>query len=91
MPGAIGMDYPAEFTSPELEATLQYYKIVPMLRPIGKKHYGGHVERIIGTLMGKVHLLPGTTYSNVLKKADYDSAKHSAMTFSADVFCSSLV
>lgn len=85
VPGAIGMDNAAEFTSPELEATLQYYKIVPMLRPIGKKHYGGHVERIIGTLMGKVHLLPGTTYSNVLKKADYDSAKHSAMTFSA--FC----
>ncbi|MFJ5282747.1 Mu transposase C-terminal domain-containing protein [Pseudomonas sp. NPDC088429] len=85
VPGTVGMDNAAEFTSPELEATLQYYKIIPMLRPIGKKHYGGHVERIIGTLMGKVHLLPGTTYSNVLKKADYDSAKHSAMTFSA--FC----
>ncbi|MHA6130610.1 transposase [Pseudomonas fluorescens group sp. PF-1] len=83
--GTAGMDNAAEFTSPELEATLQYYKIIPMLRPIGKKHYGGHVERVIGTLMGKVHLLPGTTFSNVLKKADYDSAKHSAMTFSA--FC----
>lgn len=85
VPGAAGMDNAAEFTSPELEATLQYYKIVPLLRPIGKKHYGGHVERLIGTLMGKVHILPGTTYSNVLIKADYDSAKHSAMTFSA--FC----
>lgn len=85
VPGAAGMDNAAEFTSPELEATLQYYKILHLLRPIGKKHYGGHVERLIGTLMGKVHLLPGTTYSNVLKKADYDSAKHSAMTFSA--FC----
>jgi putative transposase len=78
---AVGMDNAAEFTSPELEATLQYYKITPLLRPIGKKHYGGHVERLIGTLMGKVHLLPGTTYSNVLKKGDYDSAKHSSMTF----------
>lgn len=85
VPRAVGMDNAAEFTSPELEAILQFYKIEPLLRPIGKKHYGGHVERIIGTLMGKVHLLPGTTYSNVLKKADYDSAKHSAMTFSA--FC----
>ncbi|UZJ58072.1 DDE-type integrase/transposase/recombinase [Pseudomonas sp. KU26590] len=85
VPHALGMDNAAEFTSPELEATLQYYKIIPMLRPIGKKHYGGHVERIIGTLMGKVHLLPGTTYSNVLKKGEYDSAKNSAITFSA--FC----
>ncbi|VVN82595.1 hypothetical protein PS708_01225 [Pseudomonas fluorescens] len=85
VPKALGMDNAAEFTSPELEANLHYYNIEHLLRPIGKKHYGGHVERIIGTLMGKVHLLPGTTYSNVLKKADYDAAKHSAMTFSA--FC----
>lgn len=84
-PKALGMDNAAEFTSPELVATLQYYNIEPLLRPIGKKHYGGHVERIIGTLMGKVHLLPGTTYSNVLAKGDYEAAKHSGMTFSA--FC----
>jgi putative transposase len=25
---------------------------------------GGHVERLIGTMMGAVHLLPGTTFSN---------------------------
>ncbi|WP_095064582.1 Mu transposase C-terminal domain-containing protein [Pseudomonas sp. Irchel s3f19] len=85
VPGAAGMDNAAEFTRPEFEATLQYYQIELLLRPVGKKHYGGHVERLIGTLMGTVHLLPGTTYSNVLKKGDYDSAKHSAMTFSE--FC----
>ena len=37
-------------------------------------------ERLIGTLMGEVHLLPGTTFSSVSKRGDYDSEKHAAMT-----------
>lgn len=80
-PKAVGSDNAVEFTSDAFEATLSFYGIELLLRPIGKKHYGGHIERIIGTLMGKVHFLPGTTYSNVLSKADYDSAKNSALTF----------
>jgi len=31
-------------------------------------------------MMGKVHLLPGTTFSNVSDKGDYDSEKHAAVT-----------
>ncbi|POF96579.1 Mu transposase C-terminal domain-containing protein [Pseudomonas putida] len=80
-PVAVGTDNAAEFTSDAFEATLNYYSIELFLRPVGKKHYGGHVERLIGTLMGKVHMLPGTTYSNVLSKAEYDSAKESALTY----------
>lgn len=80
-PTAVGTDNAAEFTSPAFEANLNYYQIELLLRPIGKKHYGGHVERLVGTLMGKVHMLPGTTYSNVLTKAEYDAAKESALTY----------
>jgi hypothetical protein len=35
----------------------------------GRPHFGGHIERLIGTVMGAVHLLPGTTFANVTKKA----------------------
>lgn len=56
-PAAVGADNAAEFTSDAFEATLNY-RIDLLLRPIGKKHYGGHVERLIGTLMGKAHMLP---------------------------------
>jgi putative transposase len=31
-------------------------------------------------MMGKVHLLPGTTFSNIAAKGDYDSEKHAAVT-----------
>ncbi|MGO8847950.1 MAG: hypothetical protein ACLQFI_22030, partial [Methylocella sp.] len=46
-------------------------------RPPGTPHFGGHIERLIGTQMGAVHLLPGTTQSNPSERGDYDSSKHS--------------
>jgi len=45
-----------------------------------KPHYGGHIERLIGTQMGAVHLLPGTTFSNPRERGDYQSAKSARMT-----------
>ncbi|PHX40532.1 transposase, partial [Pseudomonas sp. NZIPFR-PS5] len=84
-PLVVGTDNAAEFINAAMQAALRFYGMEPLLRPIGKKHFGGHVERLIGTLMGKVHMLPGTTYSNVLSKADYDSVENSAITFPA--FC----
>lgn len=50
-------------------------------RPLGKPHYGGHVERLIGSLMKLVHGLPGTTFSNVKERGDYDSERKATLTF----------
>lgn len=44
--------------------------------------YGGHIERLIGTLMGKLHLLPGTTFSNVPKRIKYQPQARAVMTVS---------
>jgi putative transposase len=46
----------------------------------GKPHYGGHIERLIGTQMGAVHLLPGTTFSDPGERGDYRSSKSARMT-----------
>ena len=43
-------------------------------------HYGGHIERLIGTQMGAVHLLPGTTFSHPGKRWDYPSSQAAVMT-----------
>jgi putative transposase len=37
-------------------------------RPIGRPHFAWHIERLIGTVMSAVHLLPGTTFASVTKK-----------------------
>lgn len=46
-------------------------------RQPGEPQSGGMIERLIGTFVGKMHLLPGTTYANPLtrKKKQYDPEK----------------
>ena len=50
------------------------YGIELIHRPVATPHYGGHIERLIGTMMGAVHLLPGTTFSDIGERGGYDSA-----------------
>jgi putative transposase len=68
-------DNASEFTSDNFEATCRAYGIDPVLRPLGRKHFGGHIERLIGTMMGKVHFLRGSTQSNVIKRGEIDPEK----------------
>jgi putative transposase len=50
-------------------------------RPIGKKWYGGIVERVIGTFMtGSVHFLPGSTGSNSVERVYFKSELNATMT-----------
>ncbi len=51
-----------------------------MWRIPGEPHYGGHIERLIGTMMGAVRLLPGTTHGNPAAKGDYKSDKAARLT-----------
>ena len=51
-------------------------------RPLGQPHYGGIVERVIGTAMQRIHELPGTTFSNPSQRRDYNSDKKAILTLS---------
>ena len=50
-------------------------------RPIKGPQYGGHIERLIRTKMKEVHSLPGTTFSSIKDKDEYESEKLACMTF----------
>jgi putative transposase len=76
----IHLDNAKEFHSEALRRGCEQYGTGIEYRPVRTPHYGGHIERLIGTVMGKVHLLPGTTFSSVAAKGDYDSEKHAAVT-----------
>lgn len=77
----VHIDNAREFRSPKFVRACALHGITPKWRPLGKKHYGGHVERLIGTLMTtEVHFLPGTTLSNVVSRRGYDSEKKSALS-----------
>jgi putative transposase len=80
LPETIHVDNAKEFRSKAMKRGAQEHGISLQYRPIGSPHYGGHIERLIGTMMGAVHLLPGSTFSSIKDRGDYDSAANSAMT-----------
>ena len=80
IPDTLHLDNAKEFHSRALERGCQQHGIELNYRPIRTPHYGGHIERLIGTTIGEVHLLPGTTFSNIKEKGDYDAEGQACMT-----------
>lgn len=79
-PRRIGVDNAKEFHSEALERGCAQHDIAIDWRPLGRPQVGGVVERVIGTLMELVHGLPGTTFSSVMQRGRYDSAKAACLT-----------
>ena len=80
VPRLIYVDNGADFRSNNFQQSCLMYGINLEFRPPGKPHFGGHVERALGTLLNEIHDLPGTTFSSVKDKEDYNSDKHAALT-----------
>ena len=74
------LDNAAEFKSEALRRGCEQHGIQLNYRPPGQPHYGGIVERVIGTVMGWVHELPGTTFSNPGQRGEYDAEGLAALT-----------
>ena len=72
-PHSIHVDNGRDFRSHAFRSACAEWGIDLVYRPPGSPHFGGHIERLIGTMMGAVHLLPGTTQSSVVAKGDYDA------------------
>lgn len=79
-PDELFLDNAAEFKSEALRRGCQEHGITLDYRPVGRPHYGGVIERVIGTLMEMVHELPGTTFSNPAQRGSYDSDAKAALT-----------
>jgi putative transposase len=82
LPQALHVDNAREFHSEALVRGCQEYGVRLDHRPVGRPHFGGHIERLIGTMMGAVHLLPGTTFSDVKQKGSYPSEARAVLTLS---------
>lgn len=80
-PRLLYLDNAAEFKSEALRRGCEQHGIRLDYRPPGQPHYGGIVERIIGTAMQMIHdELPGTTFSNPGQRGEYDSEKMATLT-----------
>lgn len=79
-PNTIFADNAKEFRSNALKRACDEYGITLTWRPVATPHYGGHIERYLGTLMKDIHQLSGTTFSNPDERGEYDSNAKATMT-----------
>lgn len=78
----VHVDNAKEFKGNMLRKTCENYGIEIEFRPIGAPHWGGHVERLLGTFAREIHNLPGTTFSSEAERNNYKSEEKSAFTLS---------
>ncbi|WP_435828997.1 Mu transposase C-terminal domain-containing protein [Nocardia beijingensis] len=79
-PTRLYVDNASEFKSEALRRGCEQHGIGIDYRPPGQPHFGGVVERLIGTMMRMLHELPGTTFSSVAERGDYDSDAKAVLT-----------
>lgn len=79
-PKKIHVDNGSDFRAESLQKSCAFHGINLEFRPVARPEYGGHIERLIGTMMKRVHELPGTTFSNIREKDEYNSEKNACLT-----------
>jgi len=80
VPELLHLDNGSEFHSEALRRGCERYGIRLAYRPRGQPYTGGHIERYLGTLMRRIHGIPGTTMSNVMDRGSYPSEKRATLT-----------
>jgi putative transposase len=80
IPRVIHVDNGAEFHALAFERACAEHGVDLVYRPPGTPRFGGHIERLIGTMMGAVHLIPGSHFSNIRERGDLDPERQAVMT-----------
>ena len=81
LPETVHSDNGADFRSHAFAWACREEGIKLIFRPRGAPHYGGHIERLIGTTMARVHFFPGSSFANPGARQGNDPARFAAMTF----------
>jgi len=76
----IGWDNAKCFRNTNLIEACRAENIDPRFRRVRTPIHGAHIERVIGTYMGRIHLIKGTTFSNTKEREDYKSGEKAIMT-----------
>lgn len=79
-PKKIHLDNAPEFKSEALKRGCEQHGIERDYRPVKQPHFGGIIERVIGTAMKMAHELPGTTFSNISERGGYDAEATAILT-----------
>jgi putative transposase len=89
---SVHLDNAREFRGNTLKYACEQYGIDIHWRPVAQPHFGGHVERLLGTLAKEIHTLPGTTFSRVKDLHEYKHGEMACMTLKEfDVWLANLI
>lgn len=80
VPGIVHADNAKEFRGNDLRVVCDLHNMSLQFRKVKRPRYGGHIERLMGTLMKEIHALPGTTFSGIADKEEYDSEGNAVFT-----------
>ncbi|MFC5527669.1 Mu transposase C-terminal domain-containing protein [Rhodanobacter ginsengisoli] len=79
---AILTDNGHDFHGIAVKRGCQEHGIELRYRPVGSPHWGGIIERLIGTMMGRLRMLPGATQRDVRAKDGQDVEGRACLTLS---------
>ena len=83
LPEVIVVDNAKQYYSASFDEACLQLGIITQYAPVKTPYYKPSIERMFGTLNTKLlHQLPGTTFSNVSEKWDYDPKKHALISMS---------
>ncbi|WP_336693151.1 Mu transposase C-terminal domain-containing protein [Delftia acidovorans] len=79
-PKKVRWDNGPDFRSDSVRDACNLYNIDVEFRPVKVPRYGGYIERLQGSLLRELHDLPGTTFSSVEQRQEYDSEGRAVFT-----------
>ncbi|MCD0175524.1 DDE-type integrase/transposase/recombinase [Deinococcus sp. 14RED07] len=80
-PTKVHADNAREFWGKMLKRSAAEVGIHVELRPVKRPEYGGHIERLMGTIATELRNLPGATFGSVARRGEYQSQKKAVLTF----------
>ncbi len=84
LPETLVVDNGREFIGRDLEDACGQLSIILERMPVRTPWFKGSVERFFRTNnTGLIHTLPGTTFSNILERGDYDVFQHACISLTA--------
>lgn len=84
LPEKLVVDNGREFIGRDLDDACAQLVIILERLPVRTPWFKGSVERFFRTNnTGLIHTLPGTTFSNILERGDYDPLKHACISLVA--------
>jgi len=79
-PARIHLDNAKDFHGEMLWSACEQSRIALDYRPPATPHMGGHIERLVGTLVRAAHELPGATFTNPKQRGNYNSEAAAILT-----------